>query len=523
MAIAAASALTKPRAGSAAGALVCLASGAMLPLAFAPFDLPPVSFLCIAVLFAAWRGAGPRRAAWWGALFGLGQFGVGVSWVYVSIYQYGGGSVATALGLTGLLILVLACFPAALGCVLAWAASLGGRCLLVCLYPAGWALTEWLRGWVFTGFPWLSLGYSQMGTPLSGYAPLLGVYGVSWATALTAALMLVLWRGAKKERGLAVVVLGTLWIGGAWLQHVEWTTPTGTPLRVSLVQGNVSQGLKWLPRERLATLDLYAGLTRRHWDSDLIVWPETAVPMFFDEAAPFLRELGDEARTHGVALLVGVPYTDLATGRYYNSLVSLGAAEGLYHKHHLVPFTEYLPLREALGKVVELLDVPMSAFSAGPRDQMPFDVGGVKVAGSICYEAAFPEQVNRALPVAQVLVNVSNDAWFGNSFAPHQHLQIARMRSVETGRPMLRATNTGITALIDQSGRVQAKAPQFKPFVLTGTVQPYQGETPYVRVGNAGFAGLAFIALVLPFAGTLRRKVRSRYGAARGQRGAVSD
>lgn len=515
MVIAAASILTKPRARSVAGALVCLASGAMLPLAFAPFNLFPISFLSIALLFAAWQGAGPRRAAWWGALFGLGQFGVGVSWVYVSIYQFGGVGVATAMGLTGLLILALACFPAALGYMLAWAASLGGRCLLVCLYPAGWAFTEWLRGWVFTGFPWLSLGYSEMGAVLSGYAPLLGVYGVSWATALTAALILVLWKGVTKERGLALALLGALWMGGASLKAVEWTTPIGPPLRVSLVQGNVSQGLKWLPSERAATLKLYAELTRRHWDSDLIVWPETAVPMFFDEAAPFLRQLGDDARTHGVALLVGAPYMDLTTGRYYNSLVSLGTAKGLYHKHHLVPFTEYLPLREALGEVVELLDVPMSAFSAGPRDQVPLDVAGVRVAASICYEAAFPEEVTRALPAAQMLVNVSNDAWFGHSLAPHQHLQIARMRALETGRPMLRATNTGITAFIDQAGRVQARAPQFKPFVLTGTVQPYQGQTPYVRMGNGGFVGLASLALVLPFVGALRRKVGSRWGAAR--------
>jgi apolipoprotein N-acyltransferase len=485
------------------GDLLAILAGALLPLAFAPFGLFPLALLAPALLFALWLPVTPRRAFWRGWLFGLGLFGVGVSWIQVSIYHYGGVSVWVALGITALFVLILALFPAFLGYLANrfYPGNGDGKVLIV--LPAAWTLFEWLRGWIFTGFPWLSLGYSQTDTALAGLAPVLGVYGVSWATILSAALVLQLVRTSRISRVYPALVLAVLW-GGAWLLgRVEWTEPDHGPITVSLVQGNVEQGLKWRPEQRRATLETYVDLTRQHWDSDLIIWPETAIPAFYHQVEyGFIADLKREASRHGADLLIGVPVLDLDTQRYYNSLVSLdGSREdggGMYRKHHLVPFTEYLPFKEVVGGVVNILDVPMSDFSAGASVQPALDVAGTRVGTSICFEVAFGEEIIRALPDARLLVNVSNDAWFGRSLAPHQHLQIARIRAMEAGRPLLRATNTGITAVIDHRGGVRAILPQFEVGVLSASVQPRAGMTPYAAAGNlppvVGFLSILGIA-----------------------------
>jgi apolipoprotein N-acyltransferase len=272
-----------------------------------------------------------------------------------------------------------------------------------------------------------------------------------------------------------------------------------------VVQGNVPQHLKWRDEERAATLERYLGLTRAHWDADLVVWPETAVPAFAHRARDFLADLAVEAEAHGATVLLGIPYADLGSGRYYNSVLALGRGEpALYHKRHLVPFGEFVPLSSVLGRVLDLLNAPMSDFSSGPRDQPPLLADGVRVGVSICYEDAFGEEVILALPAATLLVNVSNDGWFGDSIAPHQHLEIARLRARETGRDLVRATNTGISALMDHRGQVRGRSPQFEPHVLRGEVQPRTGTTPYARLGNLPVVAGA-IALLALAAGLGRR------------------
>lgn len=492
-----------------------LLSGALAPLAFAPLSLFPLAVLGPALLFALWLRSSPSRAAWRGWLFGLGMFGVGVSWVQVSIYNYGGVGLPTALAITGLLVAILAAYPAAMGYLVGRLYPSTGAIKAVLVLPAAWVLFEWLRGWLFTGFPWLSLGYSQTDTWLAGLAPIVGVYGVSWATVLSAGLLLQAARaGSGRRRVLLVLVLAAVWAAGWALGRLEWTQPHGHPLKVSLVQGDVEQGIKWLPGERLATLERYARMTAEHWGSDVVIWPETAIPMFYHQVPrEFLAQLLEQARAHGTDLLVGAPVLNPATSSYYNSLLKLGDPAGVYHKHHLVPFTEYLPLKQWLGGAVDLLDVPMSDFSPGAAAQPPLKVGGVPVGASICYEIAFGEEIIRALPAASLLVNVSNDAWFGRSLAPYQHLQIARMRTLETGRPLLRATNTGITAIIDEHGRLMATLPMFQAGVLTGTVQPRTGLTPYAAAGN--LLMLLLVAVLL----TLGAAVYGWQGRGRGVRG----
>jgi len=485
------------------GNALALTAGAALPLAFAPFHLYPLAVVCTALLFACWSGVTPRRAFARGWLFGLAQFGFGVNWVYVSMHDFGGVSVALSVALTALLVLVLAVFPALAGYLAVRLTQHSGASVpaLLLVFPAAWTLLEWVRGWFLTGFPWLNLGYSQIDAPLAGLAPLAGVYAVSLAVAASGALLLAAFEGGRGQLRLRhLLPLATLW-AGAWLTGgVEWTQPEGRPLRVSLVQGNISQDMKWQPAMLDPTIALYQELTRAHWGSDLIVWPETAMPLYYLQALPYLDALGTEARAHGSSLLVGLIYMDAASDDYYNSMVNVAAEPGgnqVYHKHHLVPFTEYLPMKTALAGIVDFMNVPMSDFSAGPAVQAPFTAAGQRIGMSICYEDAFGEEMIRALPQATLLVNVSNDAWFGRSVAPFQHLQIARMRALETGRPLLRATNTGVSALIGHRGELLGTSPQFEVHVLSGEVQPRQGSTPYVRMGNVAFLVVAGVMLGL--------------------------
>jgi len=486
-------------------AFVCLAAGALTTLAFAPFKLAPLAVLTLATLFRCWQLGGRQRAFFYGWCFGAGLLGSGVSWLHISINQFGNLVLGAALVITLAFVLLLSLLFGAAG----WLSErlsgdrLASRLLVV--YPAVWVLAEWVRGWFLTGFPWLALGYSQIDMPLAGLAPLLGVYGVSWGVALSAGLLLYAWLAQGRLRVLGVLALFGLWgvvaVAGTWV----WGDPVGAPLRVGLVQGNVQQRLKWRPEELRPTLELYRSLTREHWASDLIIWPETAVPALYDRVdAEFLSPLEAAAVAHDSTVLLGIPVREGAPPRYYNAMLSLGAERSLYYKRHLVPFGEYLPFKELLQPLLSWMQIPMSDFSSGGAEKPLVRAAGYPVGVTICYEDAFGEEVIEALPEAAFLVNASNDAWFGDSLAPHQHLQIARMRAKETGRFLLRATNTGISAVIGPAGELLSASPAFTQYVLSAEIQPREGMTPYARVGNAGVLGL----LTLVFALRLVRRSR---------------
>jgi len=497
------------RAGARGQDALALVAGAVLPLAFAPFHLYLLSVVSPAVLYLVWLRASAARAWWRGFLFGLGMFGVGVTWIYVSIHIFGGVGVPLTVFLTVLFVVVLSLFPAAAGYAAKRVVALAGKSAsdglaLLVVFPAAWVAAEWVRGWFLTGFPWLNLGYSLIDTPLSGLAPIAGVYAVSLAAAFSAGALSCLFTAQTWGRRAALAAAAAaVWLGCGLLGTVAWTTPAGKPLRVSLIQGDLSQDIKWEADMLSPTMELYERETRKHWDSDLIIWPETAIPAFLQQVEPDVDALEQEARDHDTELLVGLVVMD-AQRHYYNSVMQLGRHSGFYFKHHLVPFTEYLPFKRVLGDLIKIMDVPMSDFSAGQPRQSPLQVKGAHVAVSICFEDAFGEEIIRSLPRANVLVNVSNDAWFGDSIAPPQHLQIARMRALETGRPLLRDTNTGITAVIAPDGRLTMTAPQFKVAVLTAEIQPMGGVTPYSKAGNAPV--VVTILVMLLAAGVLLRR-----------------
>ncbi|MDZ7751532.1 MAG: apolipoprotein N-acyltransferase [Gammaproteobacteria bacterium] len=471
-----------------------VAAGAAGPLAFSPFELWPAAVLSLAVLFLAWLPATPGRAARRGWLYGAGMLGTGVFWIHES-FQFQHVALPLAVVLTGLLVMAMALYPALTGWLVTRLPA-GAAVRLLVLFPVAWTLQEWLRSWLFTGFPWLMAGYAQVDGPFRGLAPVTGVLGVTALTALAAGALAAL--VARPRRPAApLAVLGAIALAG-WLAHgVPWTTPTGDTLRVALVQGNVPQDQKWLPERRRPTMDHYLNATRAHGDADLIIWPETAIPALYHEVRPFLAGLEEQAKERGQALILGIPYLDAGSGLLHNSVVTLAPGERLYHKRHLVPFGEFVPWRDVLEPPMRALNLPLPTFRPGPQDQAPARVAGHAVAVSVCYEGAFGELARRDLPRAELLVNLTNDAWFGRSIGPPQHFQMARMRALESGRPLLRATNTGITAIIGPRGEIRARIPQFQTAVLRGQVQPMAGATPYVRWGQWPVVALALIVLVM--------------------------
>ena len=473
------------------------ALGALLVLAFAPFGYYPLAVLTLTGLLWCIEGMSVRRAAWLGFLFGAAEFLVGVSWIYVSVHDMGGVSPVMSVLMLLFLVAVMASYYAATCAV---TAAWGGRgWMRAAVFAAVWVGCEWLRGWLFTGFPWLTLGYSQVDSALRGYAPYIGGFGVSFMVALSAGLLAMACEAKAWRRvSLPLGGLAALWCVAWGLGAVTWTHPAGAPLSVSLIQGDVPQDQKWEPEAFIPTLDLYRKLTDRHWSSKVVIWPEAAVPAYQDEVqSSYLEPLEADARKHGSDIILGIPTYDPVRDDYFNSVITIGSSDGVYNKRHLVPFGEnfeFLP--EWVKSLLRNLDLPYSSFTRGAERQKLLQVAGYEVGTSICYEDAYGADILRDLPSAAFLVNVSNDGWFGDSIALPQHLEIARMRALEAGRWLLRTTNTGITAIVDDQGRVRSQAPTDKVFVLQGEIQPLAGATPVSRWGNAPIVWLSCLLLL---------------------------
>ncbi|MGZ5045009.1 MAG: apolipoprotein N-acyltransferase [Methylobacter sp.] len=481
-------------------------AGILLTLSFSPFDYSYFALVALVFLFACWRSISARRAALRGYLFGLGAFGSGVSWVYISVHDFGGAGVLGASLLTALFAAFWALFPALAGYL--WVKTNPGnkQTVRIVLLPVIWILVEYLRGyWVLNGFPWLHIAYSQLETPLAGYIPVLGVYGTGFMVALTASVVLEIFeRAIRTERPaspkflqdirldqlMLIMTLAALWGTGGLLRNVTWTHEIGHPLRVSLIQGNIAQDQKWRPENKVNTLLKYKRMTEEHWDSDVIIWPETAIPAYLGQVKDdFLAPLGDDAKRHNTDLIISVPVQEIAPKKNFNAVITMGKEEGMYRKTHLLPFGEYLPLQPLSGFVLNMINIRLGNFTPGAVNQPLLKAGGYPFITLICYEDVFGDLSIQGLSEAAFLVNVTNDGWFGNSIEPHQHLQMARMRAMETGRFLLRATNTGMTAVVSPKGEIVNQAPLFQETALTGTITPMSGMTPYAKWGDKPVIG----------------------------------
>lgn len=474
--------------------LLALAAGCLLALGFAPFSLPWAPVVALAVVFAL--SARVRRAGvvlLGGYCFGLGYAGLGVYWIYHSIADYGGGPLAAGIA-TSVLIALFALIPM-LALWLGWVTGRRQRTLAPLVsFPLAWIFVEWVRSWLFTGATWLSIGYTQIETPLAAFAPVFGVYGPGLAVALLAGALAWWLRRLWSPRVVVPLLMAAVLVGAGILLERDWSRASGEPVEVALLQGNVDQAVKWDPAARREILTDYTELTRAQFGRDLIIWPETAVPVFYHQAEDWLTRLAVDAQAAGSALVMGVPVANDEGA--FNAVAVPGDSPQFYYKRHLVPFGEYVPFRDLAGGLLDFVGTPLGDFDAGVSAQ-PLNAAGHAIGVSICYEVTFGTEVADALPMADILLNVSNDAWFGRSSAPWQHLEMSRMRALETGRPLLRATNTGVSAIIDPRGQIVEQTPLFERTVLTGSVVPHTGVTPYMRWRDWPMAGLSLAGLLL--------------------------
>jgi apolipoprotein N-acyltransferase len=476
---------------------LALAGGALLTLAFAPFHFYFLAILSPAILLLAIKSGSLKRIAWRGWLFGLGFFGTGASWVFVSIHLYGPAPIPLALLLTFLFVAALACYFSALTLLFKKFFPHTSLTSYLVAFPAMWLLFEALRGYLFTGFSWLFLGYSQTNSPLATFIPVIGTYGLSFLLVLTGGCIAFAIEMRKQVFYvlLPMIAMLALFCVGSIANSYEWTNRKGDILRVALVQGNIPQTQKWDPQFIHNIMNRYADLTQSEWQNDIIVWPEAAVPIPLPYANHWLTQLAKQARQHDAVMIVGA-ISENAQGQYYNSMVSLGRNNDIYDKRKLVPFGEFVPFESYLRGIIKFFDLPMSHMDSGnSQDASILHAGALAVLPMICYEVAYVDQLRDAKD-SDILVTISNDGWFGNSIGPHQHLQIAQARALESGRYVLRATNSGITAIINPFGEVVSQIPQFEPSVLRGEAFAMEGETPFMKIGYAKLLWFATVLLL---------------------------
>lgn len=498
-------------------AVFALVAGGVYPLAFAPFHWFPLLFVSVAVFWWLLNRASIHWAllAW---VYGLGKYGVGVSWIYVSIHQYGGAPPLLAGLLVCSFVAIMALFCLPIGWFVGALKTSGkplGRVALAMGFMTSWLLMEWLLTWFLTGFPWLFAGHAMLGTPLQGFAPVFGALGVSLVAVVASLLLQVVADKTQIGAHRGYAVGGVLLLAGLGmaLNSVSWVTSQGR-YDAALVQGNIDQAIKWDQDQRFVNVQTHMALSAAHWDADVLIWPEAALTLFGRDARQATDALHGQARSSQTNVIVGMPDVQRQTGeeaQFFNTVQAFGLADGRFAKRHLVPFGEYVPLQDYLRGLIEFFDLPMSVASPGPRQQsnIRLQLAGipspVEVASGICYEIAYGDTLRRQAATSGLLLTVSNDTWFGGSIGPHQHMQIAQMRALENGRWLLRATNSGLTGIVSERGEITAQLPQFEPAVLRAEFAVMLGTTPYGYLGNWPVLGVVLIMLLL-ILGRLRRE-----------------
>lgn len=481
--------------------------GCITTLGFAPFGWWPLSLLALAALFVLLQNATIKRSVLLAWLFAMGHFVSGVYWIFISTHIYGG-----APAWLGVLLVLALC---AIFMASWWAVALGiatwlrlwHRAVGWVAVPALWLLAELGRGYLlFDGFAWLSLGDISLDTPLQRLAPLVGVHGISALLILLAYALFQLWTGARVQRGVAVAVLLSTSMALLLPTAEHWTQASGVPLKVAILQGNIPQEEKWRPDMDLPTLQRYRDMTLAARDVDLVVWPEAPLTQTYDMVKDeYIDPLSEQLRQSGTALLAGMLIEEPPRSQhYFNSVLGLGALQGRYDKHHLVPFGEYFPVPNWIRPVLDVLGTPYSDLSSSAVDRPPFVVKGQRLGVVICFEDVFADEFRRFTADAALIISVTNDAWFGRSVAAAHHLAMARMRSLETGRVTVRASNTGVSALIGPDGRLLAHAGFFTQETLRVSAQGRSGQTPFVRWGNQP---LWIVAALLVLFSLFRRRV----------------
>ena len=485
--------------------IACIFAGALITPALAPFNFHVLAILPPALLYLLSRHQPFKKATWLGWFFGLGFFGSGVSWVFVSISEHSPTPLPIAITLTALFVMALAILFSVQ--LYLWKRFFSGPFAWLSFIGV-WLLFEWLRSWLFTGFPWLFIGYSALDTPLSTLFPVGGV----WLASLAVLFIALSIAESISQRKLGVLMIAPIPVIIALAIPSDWTTAEEKALKVTLIQPNIPQRIKWDPNYRADIFNTYKELSLKNLNTELMLWPETAIPALFQHAASDLNPLLDQLEQNGVTLLSGLPSMTADTNhpkgyRLHNSVAALTNGTGIYHKQRLVPFGEYLPLENHLRGLLAFFNLPMSSFSLPNTQQPIMNIRGINIAIAICYEIAYPELVRNSSVNSDLLLTVSNDTWFGRSIAPAQHMQIARARALENGRWLIRGTNNGMTAIVDPQGKIAKQLPQYQQGLLTGEAYTMKGMTPYQQYGV--IPSLA-VALFMMLAGFSTRKAMTK-------------
>ena len=476
--------------------IIALVAGSILPFSFAPFNFFLISPISLSILFLLWIRSKQIVAFRLGFIFGFASFSIGLYWLYISIHHFGGVNELFSLFLLFCLISILSFYIGFIGWFCKKFFRVSDHIYLLFIFPLGWTLVEWLRGWLFSGFGWLSLGYSQSDSWIMSLAPVGGLHLMSLSVLITAGGLSVFLIGGNKYRLISVLSLASIWGTAFFLEGYQWTKPSGSTYSVSIVQGSISQDLKWRSDYLAPTLDLYRDLIFQSGDSSLIILPEVALPIPYEQAKEYLDELKSWSKENDSLIMLGILKRNYSDNNYFNALVSLDDQESFYAKKHIVPFGEYMPLPDFAKLWVRKLNLPYSELSKGPSKQEPIFFKNEKAAISICYEDVFGAEQLHYFPESTFLINLTNDAWFGDSIAPHQHLQISKVRAAEVGRFILRSANTGISAIINQEGEVINFSPQFEPYILKGEFSGFEGMTFFSYVGNKLVITLSFLFLI---------------------------
>lgn len=493
------------------GDLLAAGAGLLVAFSLAPYNLWVLSLAAPALLFFLLQNHRAKSALRRSFAFGAGMFGNGTSWVYISIHDFGYTAAPLAVILTAIFVLGLAL-------VFAVPFYLYARCFKTSElrgaigFSACWVLGEWTRSWFLTGFPWLYLGYAHVETWLSGWAPIFGVFGLSLFSVLTGVLLChtIFKLCTHKKVSLPTLYFAItcllLWPTGKWISTDSWDQNTEA-FSVAIVQPNTPLEVKWNPMFRDQIMDTLRSETENHWDKDLIIWPEAAIPIMYHDAEYLLTEFKEKAEATSTGIILGILYDDEKPMTFYNSIVGLGRADGIYFKQRLVPFGEYVPLEKWLRGLIAFFNLPNSIIFPGPRDQEILTFDGVKVAPSICYEIVYPDLVAKLAADAELLVTISNDAWFGSSIGPLQHLQMAQMRALENQRYVLRGTNTGVSAIINPSGTLTTVSRQFEQHTIEQfDIKLVKNKTLFSQWGSLPILGICFTMLGLLFMGQIKKR-----------------
>ncbi|ABZ77773.1 apolipoprotein N-acyltransferase [Shewanella halifaxensis HAW-EB4] len=497
--------------------VLAYAAGATTALSFAPYSIWPLYLIALAFVIHQSTALAPKQAFGYWLSFGFGCFSVGISWVHVSMDVYGGMPLIASIALMALLALYLALYPALTGYLTQKLAPKTSVIRNLLVFPALWTITEWARGWVLTGFPWLWAGYSQTEGPLKPIASMFGTLGLSFIVAMLAGAIALLAVKRWQSLAIAIPVLAALTVVAPMTSQV---TPNGETIKVALVQGNIAQSMKWDPDALWPTMLKYMDLSRPELSADLIIWPEAAIPAPEYMVKDFLYNANKVANLNNTAIITGIISNH--GDAFYNSLIVLGNynhkqqseadylgdGDNEFKKHHLLPIGEFVPFESLLRPLAPFFNLPMSSFARGDFIQPNLNAVGHQISPAICYEIAFPEQLRANMnDHTDLLMTVSNDAWFGSSNGPLQHMEIAQMRSVELGRPLVRATNNGVTAVVDEKGNITHQLPQFEAGVLVADIQLMKGHTLFTTFGQWPVLILSFL---IALAAMIRKKIQPR-------------